>query len=171
MTYYLLPFLLLFFGCSDSSGTDTDPAEDPTTVATIILVRHAEKAAGDDPPLTPAGTARAERLRERLTRQNVTAVYSTDTRRTQATATPTAADHGLEVRSYDAGSSDLATTLREAAPGQTILVVGHSNTIPALLVALVPETSAPTISEDDFGNLYRVTLAPGRAPRLRQLRY
>jgi hypothetical protein len=58
----------------------------PPQVTTVIIVRHGEK---QDPnsnlptePLSAAGQARAQALRETLLRAGITAVYSTDTTRT-----------------------------------------------------------------------------------------
>ena len=55
----------------------------------IILVRHAERVpspATDDPPLTDAGSARAQRLATMLARSDVRAVFVTRFRRTLETA-------------------------------------------------------------------------------------
>ena len=57
---------------------------------TIYLVRHAEKAKGKDPVLTAQGKQRAENLAQMLQDAGVTRVYSTDYRRTQQTAAPSA---------------------------------------------------------------------------------
>ena len=55
---------------------------------TVILVRHAEKAAApaDDPPLTPAGLARAQDLKARLAAAGVTLVIHSEFQRTRLTA-------------------------------------------------------------------------------------
>ena len=64
----------------------------------IYLVRHAEKAAGDDPDLTVVGRARADILANELKQAGLTAIYSTDTRRTRQTALPIAKATGLTGR-------------------------------------------------------------------------
>ncbi len=158
MIHYLLLPVLLFLSaasCGPGEPATTDPAA--TTgreVATVILVRHAEKEAGDDPALTAAGTTRAERLRDMLREAELAAVYATDTRRTRATADPTAAAQGLDTKSYDPAALDqLAGTLRRNYTGKTVLVVGHSNTTPQLLNALLGSDARLAISEEDYGNL------------------
>lgn len=126
---------------------------------TFILVRHAEKAADDpkDPTLTPAGTARAQRLADMLAHERVVAVYATAYRRTQLTAAPTAASHRLAVRTYDVSlpaDAFAAQLLRDHAVG-TVLVVGHSNTIPALASALCRCDIAP-MRDDEFDRVIRL---------------
>ena len=167
----LLLLLLFLAACSPSDGSGATAGESTAAVATVIVVRHAEKAAGEDPELTAAGQERATRLRDRLAEARVTAVYSTDTRRTQATARPTADHHGLPVQLYAPDDTEFLKTLRATSSGQTVLVVGHSNTVPALVSRLVPRTPIAPIGEEDFGNLYRITLREGREGRMRQLRY
>jgi hypothetical protein len=81
----------------------------------LVLVRHAEKAAESaDPPLSAAGRERALRLADRLEAMGIEAVWSSDYRRTRATAIPLASRLGLEVRAYDPralAAPDLAALL------------------------------------------------------------
>ena len=132
---------------------------DPADGATFVLVRHAEKAADDpkDPALTPAGTRRAEKLASALHLRPVVAVYATPFRRTQATAAPVARDHGLTVTTYDAATlpADLARTLRAHHAAGTVVVVGHSNTVPAIAQALC-DCTIGAIAETEYGR--RITL-------------
>lgn len=107
--------------------------------ATYLLVRHAEKdvTAGKDPPLTAAGEARALRLAASLADQPLEAIYSSATRRTRQTAAPVARAKGLAVRPYDpADAAGFARRLRSEHPTGTVLVVGHSDTLPPLARAL-----------------------------------
>lgn len=132
---------------------------DPSEGTTFILVRHAEKATDDprDPSLTPDGVRRAERLAWSLQRRPVVAVYATALRRTQDTAAPLAKDHGLAVATYDAAEppAALAARLRAAHAAGTVVVVGHSNTIPSLASAFCGCTIGP-IAESEYGR--RITL-------------
>jgi broad specificity phosphatase PhoE len=129
----------------------------------VVLVRHAERADDDprDPTLTETGRARAEGLALLLRDAGLTAIWSTDYRRTRETASPVAEATGLEVRLYDPRGEEalaaLADTLR-ATPGRH-LVVGHSNTTPALVRALGGDPGAD-IAEDEYDRLYVLTLGP-----------
>jgi broad specificity phosphatase PhoE len=132
---------------------------DPAEGATFVIVRHGEKATDDpkDPSLAPAGEKRAARLAARLGREPVVAVYATGFRRTQSTAAPTARAHGLAVTPYDAAmpAADFARDLRARHAAGTVLVVGHSNTVPAIAQALCGCTIEP-IPDAEYGR--RITL-------------
>ncbi len=142
--------------------------------ATFIVVRHAEKSTDDprDPDLSDVGKRRADLLAERLRGENLTAAYATQYRRTRQTAAPVADAHGIALMPYDAGESAaaFATRLRAAHRSGTVLVVGHSNTVPAIMAALC-DCAVADIDDDDYGNLYRIQL-DGQAPlRLQHSRY
>jgi broad specificity phosphatase PhoE len=131
---------------------------DPAEGATFVLVRHAEKAADhpQDPGLAPAGQRRARRLASALGRHPVVAVYATPLRRAQATALPIARAHGLAVTPYDtANPADFAGRLRAMHDAGTVVVVGHSNTVPAIAQGLCDCAIGP-IAETEYGR--RITL-------------
>ena len=141
-------------------------------VATFILVRHAEKQMGDKPALTEQGEERAQRLAFMLERTELDAVYSTRTKRTRGTAGPTAASHGLKVIDYDARElQDFARDLRRLYKGKTVLVVGHSNSTPALANYLAQTDEFPRFSELDYTNFYVVTIPRIGKPRVLKMRY
>lgn len=127
------------------------------TEATIFLVRHAEKESGADPVLTEAGEARAERLGALMDEIGVDYVFSSDTRRTRATAAPTAEAEGLEVVIYDLDQmEEFAEELRGMSG--TILVLGHSNTTPVLAAMLTGRDEGPVFDEADYESLFRVEI-------------
>ncbi len=162
-------FLLLGCGPVDDQSTESSARQ---AVTTFILVRHAEKAEGDNPDLTAEGTARAKRLRDRLADRAVSHVYSTDTKRTRQTATPTAELRGLEVNLYDPERLDqFARRLRDRHAGETVLVVGHSNTTPALANLLAGSEALSAFDESDYGNLLIITVPASGTPRMEQNRY
>jgi broad specificity phosphatase PhoE len=140
----------------------TLPAQAAKTT-TVILVRHAEKAAepADDPPLTPDGEARARDLWNAIKDAGVSAVITTQFARTRATAQPTVtATHVTPdvVRTTGANHpKDVADAVRKHA-GQTVLVVGHSNTVPAIVEAL-GATRPRAICDPEYDNLYVVSIA------------
>jgi len=137
----------------------------------VYLVRHAEKAKDEskDPPLTQEGEARARALAQWLDATHFSGVHSTDTTRTRSTAGPTAASEGLEVQLYDHREADaLVAALIEA--GGNHLVVGHSNTTPAL-VALLGGDPEGEIDHAEYDRLYRVVLTEGQPPASTLIRY
>ncbi|MGD9583412.1 MAG: histidine phosphatase family protein [Lysobacterales bacterium] len=143
----------------------------------VVLVRHAEKRLdqGADPGLNALGEARARALAAALADADVAAIVVTEFKRTQATAAPLATARGLEptvVATQAGGSADHAQAVAaavRAAPADVVLVVGHSNTVPAIIAALGGPEVAP-IGDDDYGNLYLLWLGPERV-RLVQTRY
>ncbi|MDZ7771541.1 MAG: phosphoglycerate mutase family protein [Balneolaceae bacterium] len=147
-------------GSSLPATTQTATTQQATEITTFILVRHAEKATApaNDPALAPAGVQRSQRLAEMLAHSGVTAIWSTDFTRTQETARPLAEELGLEVRSYDPRRENLAEWLIDRTEGGTVLVVGHSNTIPMLANGLLGEERFEEYEESDYGNLLIVTL-------------
>lgn len=117
-----------------------DPASTtPPRGRTVILVRHAEKdpAGGEDPGLSGRGTQRAEELARLLSNCGASQLLASNYQRTQATLAPLAKALKLETRVIPAQDhSALVEACRNAAPGSTTVVCGHSNTIPKLAMAL-----------------------------------
>jgi broad specificity phosphatase PhoE len=136
----------------------------------IFLVRHAEKEQGDDPGLTAEGTARAAALSARLGGEGITEIWSTKTRRTEATAAPLASALGLTVQPYEAGALEaLAENLRQR-PG-AVLVVGHSNTTGELASALGAEPGPAIDEAAEFDRLYVIAIDRNGLVRSRIERY
>ena len=136
----------------------------PTASTTIILVRHAEKAAepAADPPLTTVGAARAQALAQLVKDAGVRAVVSTQYARTRATAAPTAASLAITPEVLDARLTPSATrdSILARHRGQTVLLVGHSNTVPALVEAFGAPRPAD-ICDSGYDNVYVVTVPSG----------
>ena len=140
----------------------------------VILVRHAEKAAepASNPGLSKAGRTRARTLATLLAADRVGAVLSSPLQRTRETADPVARRRGLDIQTV-AIDSTLAehvqnmTLLLRAQGADTVLVVGHSNTIPAIIRAL-GGPMLPDLCETSFGHLFRIYLDGGRVELVRQ---
>jgi len=146
----------------------------PSPTVSYVVVRHAEKAADDarDPSLSDVGHARADALAALLHSRDVVATYATGYRRTRDTAAPTAVAHDVSITAYDAEApaDAFARRLRRSHDRGTVLVVGHSNTVPGIVSALCGCNVAP-IDESDYGNLYEVRIRDGRPPELLHRRY
>ena len=132
-------------------------------------VRHAEKAnnSDKDADLSPAGQARANVLAEILKNAGVIAIFTTEFKRTAQTAAPTARALRLSSMVVPADDSGALVERLRALKGNA-LVVGHGNTIPALMKMLGIETPVD-IQENDYNELFVVTL--GQKPQLLRLRY
>lgn len=169
---FVTSFLFLL-ACNPAPNTPDTPTEKPAPaeLTTIILVRHAEKESGDDPGLTEAGQTRADKLAQLLQQQPLAAIYSSPYRRTEATAAPTASQQGITITSYDPKAlPDFARQLLDQHVGETVLVVGHSNSTPKLTGLLDQTEAYPSFSEDDYGNLFVLTIGDSKS-RLLKLTY
>ena len=143
---------------------------------TVILVRHAEKAAepAADPPLTAAGAARANALAELVKDAGIKAIFSTQFVRTRSTAQPIATRLGLPVQIVDARAPGharlVADSILKTHRGQTVLVVGHSNTVPEIVAALGAPQPAP-ICDDGYDSIFIVTVPTAGAPTVVRLHF
>jgi broad specificity phosphatase PhoE len=148
-------------------------AETDFKVTTVILVRHAEKNTSpqDDPSLNDAGKARAEMLSHMLSEAEVKAIYTTQFVRTQETAQPLADRLGLSLIKMDASDTkEVAKHILLKHSGKTVLVVGHSNTVPEIIRELGGE-SIPSFSESEFDNLFIVTVYKAGKAKVVKFKY
>ncbi|MFQ5704239.1 MAG: phosphoglycerate mutase family protein [Gemmatimonadales bacterium] len=167
------PFLAVAICAALFTITTPSAAQQATTV---ILVRHAEKesTAGErDPVLSAAGKARARELARVLAQTKISTIYSTPFHRTMNTAQPIAELLGLEVTTTPVSGTlvqDMARLLREDHAGETVLVVSHSNTVPAIMNAL---GAGPyeQLGEDEYDDLFVVTLSADGSASAVQLKY
>jgi phosphohistidine phosphatase SixA len=132
----------------------------------IWLVRHAERAdAGmddqPDPELSAVGRARAQELARFLGEAGITSIYSTPFRRTMQTALPLAEALGLGIETYDPRDADSMEAFHSGVrlPGRH-LVVGHSNTTPALVEQLGGDPVS-AIAVEEYDRIYVLQLTAG----------
>ena len=132
---------------------------------TVIFVRHAEKATlpTDDPGLSESGKRRAAELARQLVDADVVAgvdaVYSTSYRRTEETAQPVAEALNLPILAYDASNTEtIIDEIVRKHKGKIILVVGHSNTVPAMIGNMGASKKVPAIDEGEYDNIYIVSI-------------
>lgn len=163
----LFAFLLLTAPHPAAASPDTARAQ------TVIVVRHAEKASATerDPSLSDAGKARAAALDSALAGMKVTAIFVTPYKRTAETAALVAKRHGVtpvaldpsRIPAYAAAVADSARA-REGV----VLIVSHSNTVPAILEAL-GGARIPDLCEPAFSHLF--TVVPGTPAKVTPSRY
>ena len=133
---------------------------------TVIVVRHAEKdlsVSATDPPLTPAGEARAALLARMFGDAkdlgHVDAIYVSPALRNRLTAAPLAARLGIEatVTPPDDPRGLAHRALREHRGGRA-LIVGHSDTVPQIVAELSGNPTIPPIGDGEYGTMYIVTV-------------
>jgi broad specificity phosphatase PhoE len=157
--------LLLFILATTGAFFEPTPSS-AQSPALVILVRHGDTApnSGSDPDLTAAGAKRAQDLASALSGTKFSAIITTQLVRTRQTAQPVATALGLtpEVISYAGPQREAhVRSVADAVLKQTggsVLVVGHSTTIP-LIIGALGGPHLPEICETIFDNLFVLTLA------------
>jgi broad specificity phosphatase PhoE len=142
---------------------------------TILVVRHAEQAgdAGGDPPLSPAGVARALLLARMFgdwqAPGHIDAIYVTPTVRDRMTAAPLGVRLKLAPVEVPAGDPrGLARRVLREHSGGRVLVVGPSDAVTALVTVLTGAKNLPPLAAAEYGTMYIVTVPRiGRADFLR----
>jgi 2,3-bisphosphoglycerate-dependent phosphoglycerate mutase len=142
---------------------------------TVIVIRHAEKDTVNavDPALSVAGEARAALLARMFGDAKgigrLDAIYVSATLRSRLTAAPLAGRLGIApiVAPADDPEGLARRVLRENG-GKRVMVIGHANTVPAIVAALSGRSDIPSVDELDFATMYVVTVPSiGRANLLR----
>ena len=136
-----------------------------TCQVTVILSRHAEKAATPtkDPPLTEAGKKRADLLASMLADSGVDAIYVTEFQRTQQTAAPLS--ERVHVKPTVVSDTHQIIEAIRARKNGVVVVVGHSNTLPEIIAGL----GGPTvkITDPEYKNLFVLTVGESQSSLLR----
>jgi len=134
---------------------------------TFYLVRHAEKDTGNNPALKPAGYARAGDLYRALKDTRIDRIYVSQYRRTELTADSLRIYKKIGLVHYNAGDNadDLFRQITvQAVKQDTVLIIGHSNTIPGIIRRLgVKNFNLVEIPDNEYDNLYVVTVEKNKA--------
>lgn len=143
----------------------------------VYVVRHAERADGGapassmsgapaDPSLSSAGEARAAKLAAMLADAGITAIYATEFKRTQETAKPLATKLHVAVSTVAASqTAALVADLKSKHANDVVLVVGHSNTMPAVIKALGgPDV---IVGDNDYDGLFVFVPASGTVSKIK----
>jgi len=136
----------------------------------VIIVRHAERLdTSTDSPLSDVGRARAERLSSELKDAGITAIYTTQYRRTIETAEPLAKALGIKAEVVAATEqAKLLDRIRTVNANDVVLIIGHGNTLPTIIKALGAKEEV-TIADAEYTNLF--IFIPGPTPLLLRLRF
>lgn len=144
------------------------------TSTTIFLVRHAEQdmTITNDPPLTAEGQARAELLRDMLSKTTISGAYATTYTRGAATALPTAKANNIQITNYKLEDDEekLVASIWQQYKGKNVLFIGHSTNIVEILNAAVKAKIYNEKAIDKFSDFYVITFSgdtPGVVTRLK----
>ena len=127
----------------------------------FYLIRHAEKVRSDktdsNPDLNEKGLLRAHNWKNYFSNKNISKIYSTNYKRTLNTIKPLALENGLEALIYSASDIEYNDFIKSNI-GETILIVGHSNTTPVFVNKIIGENKYQNMDDKDNASLYIVTI-------------
>jgi len=133
---------------------------------TYYLIRHAEKDRSNptnkDPKLTAEGVARSKKWADYFDAIPLDQIYSTSYLRTQQTSAYVATRQNLMVEHYEVGKL-YTEDFKMLTKGQQVLIIGHSNTTPALVNKIIGRDTYVDMKDDDNASLYKVTIEAGEA--------
>ena len=138
----------------------------------VLVVRHAEKIdESEDALLSPAGLQRAQALARDVGRSGVTQIFVTQLQRTQQTAAPLAAALKLKPIVMTANTTaPMVERIRREHPDDVVLIVGHSNTVPAILKEF-GHPEPVVIQPDEYDSLFVLVPRGPSPPSVVRLRY
>ncbi len=130
---------------------------------TVILLRHAEKDVSDgadaaNPDLSAEGKARAQRLVNVINKYQPDAIYSTNYIRTRATVMPLARTKRRMIQIYDSQNLKEMRDLIMSGKIKRLVVVGHSNTTPALANLLVGQDKYKNLDESEYDKIWVIKI-------------
>ena len=127
---------------------------------TYYVVRHAEKVLtppnASDPALTDAGVKRSNDLNNFFGNKKPDSIFVSKYLRSLQTAAPSATSAGvipIIINQSDSNNIDAFIKRLNKMHKKTVLVVGHTNTVPLIVKRLCGETINP-IPETDYDNLF-----------------
>ena len=145
---------------------------------TIIFVRHAEKEItnNNDPGLTDEGKKRVFELTRQLKDADVVAgidaIYSTPFKRNMQTVGPLAAALNLNIHNYEKDNYEqVLNEIQDNYKGKIVLVVGHIDTLPGLMAELGASKKVPMIADNEYDNIYIVSIPWFGKTKTIRLRY
>ena len=135
----------------------------------VVLVRHAEPLpTGTDPALSTAGRKRALSLAKMLVDAGITAIFTSELRRTKETAAPFASL--ASITPVVINNDPAAAAIQVKAAGKRVLVVGHTNTVPDTIEALGGPSDV-VIEHNEFNRLFVLQVPASGAGSLLRLRF
>jgi broad specificity phosphatase PhoE len=148
-------------------------AEPAAAYKALFVVRHAEKASQTekDPELSLNGEDRAVALTRLVRGTPIDAVFVTELRRTRETAEPLCRQRALKPTVVKAAETPALLAQLRALPKDAVaVVVGHSDTIPAILAGLGAKEKI-AIRDDEYGRVFVVVPGADGAATLLELEY
>lgn len=129
---------------------------------TVVLLRHAEKDLDDpdtaNPELSAQGKLRAEKLVRVVNKFQPDAIFSSDYIRTRETVRPLARKNRAMTLIYDTRNLNQMRDLILSGKYERVLVVGHNNTTPMLVNALINQEKYEKLPETEYTKIWVVKI-------------
>ncbi len=156
--------LLLFFVCCQTLFLQSQNKEIAETATGYYFIRHAEKNKSNpkdsNPELTTEGKLRALNWAYFFREIPLKAIYSTNYKRTLSTAQPIADEKNLPIIIYDPNRLNINKFMKENQ-GKQVLIVGHSNTTPQLVNAILGHERFEQMQDSDNSSLFIIRESKG----------
>lgn len=149
MRILVVIFFMAFLAASCSNENDNK---------VIYMVRHAEKdeVPKNNPPLTTDGVIRSVDLASWFRNIEIDTIFTTDFVRMRETAKPISEDKSLEFSIYNAKDYDGFAKQLKKMKADTILIIGHSNTILEQIEALGFDKPQEEIKENEYDKIFEL---------------
>lgn len=153
--------------------TSNDTAAQKDSITKVFIIRHAEKGddGSKDPPLSGQGKIRAAALAKTLSKIPVHGIYSTPYKRTRETVEVISAQSGVAIENYNPMDVEAIQSLVLSQKGKTLVLVGHSNTVPLILNKFTQSTVYKNLPENEFDNIWLLLLKGAKLVELIHLTY
>jgi len=163
----ILSLTVVVFACKEDPS---EPHLEEEYISTFYFIRHAEKDRSDpdniDPELNQDGLGRAMRWAGILDAVDLDAIYITDFERTAMTAAPTSVKKEITPQYYDPKAIIIEDFIRDNL-NKNVLIVGHSNTTPEFVNAILDEQKYEAMDDYDNSSLFIVRVINGKASDIR----
>ncbi len=161
---FTLAYMLLNTLQQENNSQSINPSEIPlnreseSNQTQIYILRHTEKIDNsEDPGLSIAGEKRAAYWRKVLQYIQFDQILATNYKRNSETASIIAQGFNTKIEFYHPMSFEVLEFIAKVK-GQTVLIIGHSNTIPDMANRILGESIYDPLSHKDYNKLILITI-------------
>ncbi len=151
-------FIFILAGCLFCPAANAQVSNNAKR--TFFVVRHAEKDTGSNPAISLAGQKRAGDLFRKLKEERIDLILVSQYRRTGMTADSVRMYKQVDTLHYAADATgESISKILAALPAKykQILIVGHSNTVPAIIRTLgATEYTVKELPDNEYDNFFTV---------------
>ncbi len=150
-------YILLLLICLQVSFSQSQNKEIKADETIYYFIRHAEKDKSSpenrNPKLSKKGQLRALNWAYFFREIPLVTIYSTNYIRTITTAEPVAGDKNLPITIYNPKEVDI-NSFKKKNYGKSVLMVGHSNTTPEFVNAILGFEKFKKMKDNDNSSLF-----------------